>query len=550
MLENIIVSILPTFLLFIIGPMEIYAGNVDEFGFLYTQFIFYFVGLFLAATLVMAGILKVLPEKISSKLKNLIFSTSIAIYLQNMFMNKYLFAADGSKMDWNSIKAYMIITSCIFMLVVIILFALSFFIKSFNIFQKYTCLFLEAVLFVAAVSLIISVSGKELPRDHFVLSGERQLSVAPNKNIIVLVLDRYTNEEFDEGNEKHPEFLELYKDFTYYNNAECCYAYTFPSLAHMLTGIDPDLNMEKLDWLQYIWHTDKANYFYDSLHEKNYTCNLYSSEEAYIVFGKLLNLNDKFDNLVEAVPRQNDKLLIALLAKMSIYKFVPYFAKPYFEIASSYAFKDVLVYDNGNGTVQYFNYDLHNALDEHGVTIDSGMENAFIVMHIDGIHNAYIDANGYYIDEENNNLDNTKIGLNKILNQYFTYLKELGVYDNSTIILMGDHGKSYQKASDPQPIFLIKQANEHHNEMITTSAPISFDDFQATILDVAGIDYKNSDVDYGTTIFDWHDGDERERSTRFISDGFIKYTYTGDRYTLIEMMKNGDYVQESSSKYW
>lgn len=527
--------------------MEIYTGNMGEFGFLYTQFIFYFLAAAIVVTLVASLILVFLPEKVSAFLKKIIFSISIAMYVQNMFMNKYLFAEDGAHMDWNSIRTYSLITTVIWIATVVIIFTINTILKSSDVIIKYGSLFFEAILAVAIISMIITASGKSLSEEHYVLDGSKQCNVASGNNIIVMVLDRYTNEEFDKALENHPEIADIYKDFTYYNNTESCYAYTMPSLEHMLTGNDPDVNMYKSGWQETAWHTDRSVDFYNKLHSNDYVCNIYTSDEAYAIFGELNNMTDLYDNLKMAVPRHNDKLLIALLTKTSIYKYVPYIIKPYFELDSSFAFKDVLVYDNGDGSVAYFNHEFTEGLDDKGISVDEDMKNAFIVMHLNGIHDYYNDEYGYYKEEDINDIDTTKRGVAAITDKYLQLLMQTGTYDKSTIIFMGDHGKNPSREIDPQPMLLIKRAGETHDNMIVNNAPISFDEFQATVLSEAGISYDSAV--YGNTFFDY-DNKTRERSCSIISDGFRVYTYTGDRYTLMEKIKNDDCVQLESDYDW
>ena len=80
------------------------------------------------------------------------------------------------------------------------------------------------------------------------------------------------------------------------------------------------------------------------------------------------------------------------------------------------------------------------------------------------------------------------------------------MYNSSTIIITADHGS--WNDGDPQPIYFIKKCNEIHDKMQINSAPISADDFQATILALINQNYS----EYGTSIFDWSEGDQRERS--------------------------------------
>jgi len=133
-----------------------------------------------------------------------------------------------------------------------------------------------------------------------------------------------------------------------------------------------------------------------------------------------------------------------------------------------------------------------------------------------------------------------------MVEEYMNQLKELGVYDSSTIIVMADHGSKF----NGQPIFFIKNKDERHEKMLETAAPIDYDAFVPTIVQVLGEDHST----YGKSIYDYYDGEWRERI--FLERAFDanypdvkrydgmanaaenvwhQYKYTGDMWYLISV---------------
>lgn len=538
---------LPVFMLFIIGPLEIYTGNMDEFIFSVFQFLPIFIIAAVVIILAALILLSIFPDKILKFIISIVFSISLSMYIQNMFMNRYIFQEDGSSVDLSGVKSYTTATNLIWVGIIVIAIVLTLLVKNISTIEKYISLFLLCVLFITSVSMIITASSKTFSNDHYILDGSNQYTVAPENNIIIVILDRYSNSTFDEALANHPEIADIYSDFTYYNNAECCYSYTFPSLIHLSTGIDPDVSLSRSEYCEKAWHSDRSTEFYNMLHTAGYQCNMYSSEEAYIVLGDLNRLVGSFDNMKEEIPRKDTKLLISLLTKMSIYKYTPYLMKPYFELKSSSAFKDVLVYDKSDGTIEYNMYEFYPELRDKGLSVDNSIQNKFAIMHLSGVHDHTIDADGNYIEESASNMDNTVQGVALSTKLYLDELKRLGVYDNSTIIFMSDHGKIEGDTFGPQPLFLIKKLGESHGKMLINTAPISYDDLQATVLTTAGIEY-NHEI-YGEDIFYWNEDDKRERQSRFLSDGFKVYTYTGDRNELMKKITEENFDKENSSEW-
>lgn len=146
------------------------------------------------------------------------------------------------------------------------------------------------------------------------------------------------------------------------------------------------------------------------------------------------------------------------------------------------------------------------------------------------------------------------VGCLETINAYMDEMKRLGLYDDATIIVTADHG---EKNANMQVAYFIKEAGETHDKMAENAAPISHDDFPGTLLSVIGGDFSA----YGTSIYDWNEGDQRERScsaasrdsnlyplgSSYNSKGlgahnYLKtYTYTGDGDDLASAYMHGKY---------
>jgi len=458
-------------------------------------------------------------------------------YIQNMFLNKKLIDNAGNAMNWNKIKNISIFNTAIWIIGLLLIFIFSFYLKNKrNKVLSYICISLSLVQIVTIISLIFSAGYNGVGKKDLVLSGEQQYQYAPNDNIIVLVLDAYSRDAFVNASEEYPELKSCLKDFTFYDNADCHYFYTVPSMLHLITGEKINFNNYFGSYKEDAWNTDNCINFYNILHNDGYTCRLYDSYQAHMYYGDLINLKDKYDNFTYAEPRKDYKLMTVLLEKMTIYKYAPYIVKPKFEVMT-YSFNDTIVYDHWNNSIAYWNYEVMRDLKEKGITVNEDMEKSFTVMHIQGYHYPYnFDANGNKC-EETTPLETQK-GLNLWLSMYFDELKEAGLYDEATIIITADHGQEFS-IYEPQPIFFIKQKNQKQNEIIINSAPISHDDFLPTILDVIDKEY----TEYGTSIFDWNEGDKRVREDCFsLGDKeMYVFSYSTDETELVEHMKNMEY---------
>lgn len=456
-----------------------------------------------------------------------------------MFMNRKLSETNGNFMQWDSLQLYSTINTFLYILIILATVIISYLIKErWEKFSLYTASFFIIVQLIAVFSLLLTPHPSKNSNLNMQLSGQEQFEVASDKNIIVLVLDMFDNTLFEKYLEESSDRLTLLKDFTYYDNADSHYFVTFPSMTHMLTGVEFDFYSSPEIWLESAWNSPKANDFYSILTEKNYKCRLYfNPTDLGYIYGNIGNLYGKFDNICEVEQDYDNNKLIYLLGKMSIYKYVPYKLKPHFEVLTS-EFSKVLLYNNDIKPVGD-NGEFYKKLTESGLSIDYETDNALIIEHINGIHGPFtIDERAQMVTDSN--IDLTIKGLFVILDEYLTQLKGINKYNDSTIIITADHGSASYYGNGYQPIFLIKEHGESHISMIKNSAPISADDFQATILSILEEDY----AAFGTSIYDWHGEDTRERSVFYpqaedSTHYFYRYTYLTDKNELNQKVANG-----------
>lgn len=534
-------------MLFLLGPAEIYYSNKNEFAFGFFDFAYIFIVVAVVVLILGTVVISLLPKLIYKYITGFVFAGSVAMYLQNLLFNKGIFNNDGSAVDWTKHGNYSRINIIIWIAIFVVVFIfLTIKKSSFNILKNISFV-LGLFQFVSYLIIVVQcvLYPKQYTDNHYTFSGKDQMKYG-QENIIVILLDHYPNTQFEDElySKDKASVEEVLHDFTYYDNANCNYCYTFPSMPAMLSGQPADPNMTQQEWSDYIWNSEKCVGFYDALHKDGYRCNIYSGKDAFSVFGNIKNLDGKFDNIIEDEPYINYGLMSRLLEKQTIYKYAPYCVKPRFEIVSN-AFKDTFIFRQEDGIVAYDNGEFYTRLKEEGLSVEKGVEKQFTFIHLAGTHWPYhTGENGEKIGEDmekGTSLQETIKGIHVTIREYIAQLKELGIYDNSTIIIMSDHGGDFASYS-PQPIFLVKRANEHHEEMQINSSPISYDEFQATILCLAGLDYS----DYEETIFDWNDGDIREREWWTPEDGFNIYKYTGNRDKLVEKMKNEEYTHIDS----
>ena len=235
------------------------------------------------------------------------------------------------------------------------------------------------------------------------------------------------------------------------------------------------------------------------------------------------------------------------------YKLLPNILKA--EIYSYVSSKDYANFvrrvDNADKASFLQNHDYYGILTSDGLTADIE-SNLFTVHHIQGTHPPYITSEDCtYLDSAS--LMQTQKGCIVLLAEYFSQMKELGVYDDATIIVTADHGNFYK---DSQPFFLIKEPHTIREEIVINHAPITHTELLPTILENIGFDHSQ----LGVSIYDISEDDVRERfyytrsydsnypdvskyrsNIRATTNVYRVYAYSGDRYTLDSVIASEEY---------
>ena len=353
----------------------------------------------------------------------------------------------------------------------------------------------------------INPSWNAANRYYYNLDGEKLYSLSESGNVVIFIVDYFANNYLNSAIWNHLDALGAFNDFTYYDNCDCSYIGTYPSITHMLTGNSFDPSLLVGQYFEQSWTSETAEYIFNTIHEKGWEFRYYYYTS--ISDGAMSWAMGKLDNLLD------------------------YKTDPSRAAQPIYSYTDF--YDN---------------LKAKGLTVDKTDKGYIQMIHMRGAHGPYSAAADGSYKADANRTENI-CGYMTMIADYIQRMKNLDLYDDATIIITADHG---DKQGNMQVVYWIKQAGEHHDRMLETDAPISHDDFPGTILSVIGADYP-----YGDSIFDWQSGEIRQRSCGQVGRDTTNYplvtsysdlemgahniwetyTYEGDGTDLMKAFKRG-----------
>jgi hypothetical protein len=350
------------------------------------------------------------------------------------------------------------------------------------------------------------------------MTTEGSLELASDNNIIVFVLDAFDSNYFDDIIENDREFIDDLSDFVYYNNASCLFAHTYLAIPYLLDTVKWDSVNETS------YETESENTI-EKLSQKGYDIGIYT--ESQYVSETLQNVSCNYDDTVNI--HCNAVKTLEIMIKSSLYKIMPFATKStlaYYSADMDEIVKMDAIWSISDDSLFY------NELVNEGLGIGCDSNGTFRFYHMRGPHAPYYLADDMKTDKTGRSvtLEGQARASLKIVYEYMNQLKELGIYDSSTIIITADHGHTAEIEGDTvsltsEPIMFVKEAYRKGDEMEISTAPVSQDEIFPTILRAAGIDWSI----YGRCFDEINENESRKREyIDSYSDYLIQYSINGN----------------------
>ena len=544
-------SLACTFSFIFFGFSDLFISNNHLLKFSLNEFIGIVAIFFIACMGIMTVFLSLFKGKIFDWAVCLVIGATLAGYIQGNFLNLDFGQLTGDQIKWHANKEHAIMNFVIWIVIISIPFLIRFFSKR-KTWSKVMAFVAIILVFMQSVGLISSYIKNyddltERKNTDYFLSYKGSYELSSKENVIVLIIDRLDGRYVDELVEDSPKFLDELDGFTYYENATSLYARTFPSVSYMLTDKLFLYDYPAKEYFTEAWDNPK---FFNELHSNNYTTKLYA--ERNFVYLDPLEIKEEADNLIETKTSIKTKDTIKSFAFLSAFRYSPYFMKSSFWMSTD-EFSKLTVSEGEYPSYETDDITFYEKLVDEKIQLQDEKNN-FVLYHLNGSHPPFVyneklerlkesDASGTMLSQ-------TK-GAFKIVFEYLNQMKELGIYDNSTIIIAGDHGQSEdnERVSDYKTTgVFIKPKGESGTPMKTTKVPYSHSNFQGTILDAQNIDselvsrsvFKLNENDKPTRKFYYRVNNKRDRY------GFLQeFDIIGDA----EDFKNWTLVKEHEIRY-
>lgn len=500
MASGILLAFASSFMLMFYAPLELYLNNIDEFFFDLNALLPVLLKMFLLLFVVLLVFLMI-ANLIHKKLYYLVLWIGIVLFVV-FYIHGNLFAGplppmDGKTIVWSEYTIYMIISVVIIIAVILLFFFLwkklshASFLKMISIISVVTVL----ILSITTVTLIIKNNGFK-HKIQTVSTNKNIQTFSEDKNFIILVMDATDARALSEIWDSHPQYKETFRDFTWYRNMTGGYSFTRPSVPLILCN---QWYYGQEDFLEFGTRAFDESPLILRLLDESYSIGYYAADRTTMTTDK----RERFNNLISRPLYTNFRNFAVYESFLTWYRYAPWFLKNIVKVDAN-----LLNYIADNSDFDYYFWDnisFYKILNTR--EIEKSSEKQFKYIHVEGAHTPYqYDAQVNIIDtSEGTYYQNVECAMT-IVTTYINQLKDNGIYDNTVLIVMADHGSDYNdegEISKINPIFFVKGIDEHH-EVTINEAPVSYDDLMDSYMRL--LDGKQSGV-----IFDYKEGDSRDR---------------------------------------
>lgn len=530
-------ALFPSFTLFVFGPLEILSGIWADvwfdishiIGLLMLMFVMCFLGIYLGGV-----VCSILFPNIRVYYEALIVGFTLASYVQGNFLKTDFGSLDGELIDWAQYRLDGIISVFVWIVAILVIFIWAKKAKG-DGFARGSKVLMTVILLTQLVTLVtLSFTTDMITiKDNMEYSTENEFVYSEEENMIILVLDAYDSQVFQYilDNPEGVDYKQQFENFTYYPDTVSAYSRTYYAIPQMLTGTK---YINQCEWDEYVNNAYRESPFFNKLQELDYSINLYTNEG----FPTEEDVYEMIENYIPAGTNQievssNRKMMTYCLKLIGI-RYLPVPLKQYcwFYSGELYDVRDL------DGHQEVYSVDNHTFLHDSKKMDLSSTQNTFHFYHVEGIHRPYcFDRNFEKLDEQKwgrNSMLDAGRGILVMVERYFDRLKELGIYDDSVIIIMADHGGKWVEDDGDylrrhNPLLLVKGKNEKH-EFDISQKPISYDDLQDAYINLL-------DGMTGEEIFP-HNNDKRQRI--YINDtDFAEYATEGHAFDYDAMQPTG-----------
>jgi len=366
----------------------------------------------------------IIPKKTRGFFASFFAVLALAICVQQNYLNWNYGILDGQTIDFKKNAGIGFID--------LVMWAVVFgvFLRCRKFIQRQTNNILIAIGSISLITTAFAISSYGDVDTPYAIDESTKFNFSEKENIIVFLFDAYQTDLFLEIANAQPDLMEPFDGFTIYENNSAVFAKTYPTIPLFLTG----KRYQKEEPLLSFFKSAYKDSLMEKMQDEGWDIGLYPNLIHFPALINAIDINPSvMDNAIGGVPStaQVDTYLQSL--DLSLFRAVPHALKPMIFNDGKFvvrrdALKSAYLKIIGQTDVpQPFTY---KTKQRHEAVGFRDLMNEHAALTADDVeHEPNFDAFRAY----------SVAGI-KLMGAYLNRLKEIGAYDNSTIIIISDHG--------------------------------------------------------------------------------------------------------------
>jgi len=485
--------------LFFFGPTYLYFTNILEYSSSFVQICPFLIGSSLLCILLSTALLASMKSSIHQKALSLIFTVSLLLWLQGNVLVWNYGPLNGTQIDWSANRAYGFIDGAIWILL------LASGLLAAKPVSKIAAKTSIAFVLIQLVSTLIAVARApeaSYLHDTSLREEESVFSFSSNQNIVILILDGFQADVFESIINEDKRYSSFFDGFTYYRNAVGGFPYTYASVPLILTGRYYENSVPIQDFIKDVF---TENTLPRILKSHGYQVDFAGG--SHRVYADETIASSRVE--LESVEGGNTAFRQAAFTfDVALFRHIPHFVKKYVYNEQSWLFSG-MGSDSGVAALHRQSVEFIRKMSQ--VARVGGERHVFKYIHLSIPHPPFrFNEDLEYEKGEDTHINYRRQakGSLKLANMFLETLRRIGVYDNSLIFVIADHGWGYtlDNAVFPDgnagnnespipmldrikpcslPLFLVKPWGAS-GEMQISEVPVSHADIASTIASQAG----------------------------------------------------------------
>lgn len=464
------VSTLLALTLFVLVPGHVYLSNKSDLLIFFRDAVLLPLPLALCVAVLGTLVLSLFKGAARQNAACVVLAVCVLFWIHSYLLVWSYGILDGADIPWETYTSRLIIDAGLWLTILTLAIW-----QSAAIYRRIVATCFGLIAFQSLSLTATHFQSYDSPLDFFktyYVERDKALEFSPHQNVIFILLDEFQSDIFQESIAHNEVYQDYFDGFTYFPDTVAGFSYTEFAIPSMLTGKIYDNSETRGTFLRHAYLENSLPVVLQAagVDVQLYPWRGFANESIYYHESVATNFRSR------AIPFASKVSETARLLDLSLFRSAPQFAKRFVYNDATWRIaplardltktpSDAIPDEHELKMIGHREVQAHSPLDQvfinlyHGhrdipVTVGSNPQPRFKFYHLAGLHvpvklNRDL-VHGEYAYTRENYGESAEAWV-KIMQAFLNQLKAQGIYDNSLIIIAGDHGSGREAVMFTNP---------------------------------------------------------------------------------------------------